>query len=121
MDETILEKALAGELEEEGFENIFLSELGWADYLDKNAKSSYNMNERPSLASDGYYTAGILDSPVEGEAPDPPLPVCFTCSSCAGTKRATQSRAHQKKRDRLRHLAVARLHPIRTYQRRDLS
>jgi hypothetical protein len=67
MDETIVEKALAGELEEEGFENIFLSELGWADYLDKNAKSSYNMNERPSLAADGYYTASILDSPGQGE------------------------------------------------------
>mmetsp|Transcript_37164 Transcript_37164/g.119450 ORF Transcript_37164/g.119450 Transcript_37164/m.119450 type:complete len:192 (+) Transcript_37164:45-620(+) len=65
MDETILEKALAGELEAEGFENCFLSEVGWADYLDKNAKSSYNMNERPSLAADGYYTASILDSPVQ--------------------------------------------------------
>ena len=67
MDETILEKALAGELEEEGAENIFLSEVGWAAYLDKNAQSSYNMNQRPSLASDGYYTASILDSPAIGE------------------------------------------------------
>lgn len=72
MDETILEKALAGELEAEGFENCFLSEVGWADYLDKNAKSSYNMNERPSLAADGYYTASILDSPVQGEPASAP-------------------------------------------------
>jgi len=35
MDETILEKALAGELEEEGAENMFMSEVGWATYLDK--------------------------------------------------------------------------------------
>ena len=35
MDETIIENALAGTLEEEGAENIFLSELGWASYLDK--------------------------------------------------------------------------------------
>lgn len=65
MDETILEKALAGELEEEGFENCFMSEVGWADYLDKNAGSSYNMNERPSMASDGYYTSSILDNPLD--------------------------------------------------------
>ena len=37
MDETILEKALAGELEEEGAENVFMSELGWATYLDEKA------------------------------------------------------------------------------------
>ena len=35
MDETIVENALAGTLEEEGAENIFLSELGWASYLDE--------------------------------------------------------------------------------------
>jgi len=65
MDETILEKALAGELEEEGAENCFMSEVGWADYLDKNSKSSYNMNERPSMAGDGYYTSSILDNPLD--------------------------------------------------------
>jgi len=35
MDETLFENALAGSLEEEGAENIFLSEVGWASYLDK--------------------------------------------------------------------------------------
>ena len=68
MDETILEKALAGELEEEGAENVFMSELGWATYLDQNAGSSYNMNERPSLAQDGYFTADIFSNPVDGAA-----------------------------------------------------
>ena len=66
MDETILEKALAGELEEEGAENVFLSEVGWATYLDKNAGSSYNMNQRPSLAEDGYFTPDVFSNPVEG-------------------------------------------------------
>ena len=37
MDETIIQKAFAGELEEEGAENVFMSELGWASYLDKQA------------------------------------------------------------------------------------
>merc|ERR1719387_3380143 len=64
MDETILEKALAGELEDEGFENVFMSELGWATYLDKEAGGSYNMNERPSLAQDGYFTPDIFSSPI---------------------------------------------------------
>merc|ERR1719181_2534987 len=65
MDETILEKALAGELEEEGAENVFMSEVGWATYLDKEAGSSYNMNERPSMASDGYFTADIFSNPLD--------------------------------------------------------
>lgn len=67
MDETILEKALAGELEEEGAENVFMSELGWATYLDEKAGSSYNLNERPSLAQDGYFTADIFSNPADGE------------------------------------------------------
>jgi len=67
MDETIIENALAGTLEQEGAENIFLSEVGWASYLDKEAKSSYNMNERPSLAEDGYFTASILSNPADSE------------------------------------------------------
>ena len=67
MDETIIEKALLGELEEEGAENPFLSELGWATYLDQNAGSSYNMNQRPSLADDGYYTPDIFSNPADGE------------------------------------------------------
>merc|ERR1712127_623172 len=40
MDETLMEKALAGELEDEGAENVFMSEVGWATYLDQNAESS---------------------------------------------------------------------------------
>jgi len=65
MDETILEKALSGELEEEGLENPFMSEVGWATYLDQEAGSSYNMNQRPSMADDGYFTPSILSNPVE--------------------------------------------------------
>ena len=65
MDETIIEKALSGELEQEGAENVFMSELGWATYLDKNAGSSYNMNERPSQAADGYFTPDIFSNPLE--------------------------------------------------------
>merc|ERR1719247_1240441 len=65
MDETIIEKALSGELEEEGAENVFMSEVGWATYLDQNSKSSYNMNERPSQAQDGYFTADIFSNPLD--------------------------------------------------------
>jgi len=68
MDETIMEKAFSGELEQEGAENVFMSELGWATYLDKNAGSSYNMNERPSKASDGYFTPDVFSNPVDGAA-----------------------------------------------------
>ena len=48
-----------------------MSELGWATYLDKNAESSYNMNERPSLAADGYFTADILSNPLDSAWPRP--------------------------------------------------
>lgn len=65
MDETIMQKALAGELEEEGAENVFLTEVGWASYLDREAKSSYNMNQRPSLAEDGYFTPSIFANPLD--------------------------------------------------------
>merc|ERR1719261_300173 len=65
MDETIMEKALAGELEQEGAENVFMSELGWATYLDQNAGGSYNMNQRPSMAEDGYFTADIFSNPLD--------------------------------------------------------
>merc|ERR1719389_604951 len=65
MDETIIEKALSGELEQEGAENVFLSELGWASYLDKEAGQSYNMNERVSQAGDGYFTPDIFSNPVD--------------------------------------------------------
>ena len=67
MDETIIQKALAGELEEEGAENVFMSELGWASYLDEAAGSSYNMNQRVSIADDGYFTADIFSAPGDGE------------------------------------------------------
>ena len=66
MDETIMQKAISGELEQEGAENVFMSELGWASYLDKNAGSSYNMNERPSKAGDGYFTPDVFSNPIEG-------------------------------------------------------
>jgi len=65
MDETLLEKALAGELEEEGAENVFMSELGWASYLDEAAQGSYNMNERFSLAADGYVTPDVFSNPLD--------------------------------------------------------
>jgi len=65
MDETIIEKALAGELEEEGAENVFMSEVGWATYLDQNAGSSYNMNQRPSQAEDGYFTPDVFTNPID--------------------------------------------------------
>ena len=81
MDETILEKALAGELEEEGAENVFMSELGWATYLDEKAGSSYNLNERPSMAQDGYFTADIFSNPADGEQfCVPPRPTVRCCS-----------------------------------------
>ena len=51
-------RGVQGTLEEEGAENPWMSEAGWADYLDKNAQSSYNMNQRPSKADDGYWTPG---------------------------------------------------------------
>lgn len=35
MDETLFENALAGTLEKEGEDNVFMSEVGWASYLDK--------------------------------------------------------------------------------------
>jgi hypothetical protein len=65
MDETILEKALAGELEEQGAENVFMSEVGWATYLDKECDSSYAMNERVSQASDGYFTPDVFSNPLD--------------------------------------------------------
>mmetsp|Transcript_21404 Transcript_21404/g.43314 ORF Transcript_21404/g.43314 Transcript_21404/m.43314 type:complete len:181 (-) Transcript_21404:268-810(-) len=65
MDETIIERALEGTLEEEGAENVFMSEVGWATYLDQNAGSSYNMNQRVSLADDGYFTPDVFSNPLE--------------------------------------------------------
>jgi len=65
MDETIIQNALAGDLEAEGAENVFLTEVGWASYLDKEAKSSYNMNQRVSQADDGYFTPTFFSNPLE--------------------------------------------------------
>lgn len=65
MDETIIEKALRGELEEEGAENVFMTEVGWASYLDKEAGQSYNMNERVSKAKDGYFTPDFFSNPLD--------------------------------------------------------
>ena len=42
-----------------------MSELGWATYLDNEAESSYNMNERPSKASDGYFTPDVFSNPLD--------------------------------------------------------
>ena len=77
MDETIMEKALAGELEQEGADNVFLTEVGWASYLDKEAGSSYNMNERPSKAQDGYFTPDVFSNPIDGASIRPaPTRIC---------------------------------------------
>merc|ERR1719152_153402 len=65
MDETIIQKALSGELEQEGADNVFLSEVGWATYLDQNCESSYAMNERPSMAQDGYFTPDVFSNPID--------------------------------------------------------
>jgi len=64
MDETMFEKALAGELEDEGLENPYMSEVGWASFLDKEGQQSYNLNERPSKAQDGYFTPDIFSNPL---------------------------------------------------------
>lgn len=63
MDETLFESALSGSLEQEGGDNVFMSELGWAVYLDKYAESSYNMNER--FSEGGYITPDLFDSPIK--------------------------------------------------------
>jgi hypothetical protein len=65
MDETLLEKALSGELEQEGADNCYMSEVGWASYLDENCQSSYNMNQRFSQADDGYVTPDLFSNPVD--------------------------------------------------------
>jgi len=64
MDETIIKNTLAGTLAEEGAENLWLSELGWASYLDKQVQS-YAMNEQASKAGDGYYTPDAFSNPAE--------------------------------------------------------
>ena len=71
MDETIMQKAFAGELEEEGAENVFMSEVGWATYLDQEAGGSYNLNQRPSQAEDGYFTPDIFSNPLDGKMRSP--------------------------------------------------
>ena len=63
-DRGVAGSCAGGELEQEGAENVFMSELGWATYLDEKAGSSYNMNERPSKASDGYFTPDVFSNPL---------------------------------------------------------
>ena len=72
MDETILQRALEGTLEEEGAEQHWLSEVGWADWQDKNGGASYNMNQRFSKADDGYVTPDVFSNPIDG------APVSYT-------------------------------------------
>ena len=42
-----------------------MSELGWATYLDKEAKQSYAMNQRVSEADDGYFTPTAFSNPLK--------------------------------------------------------
>lgn len=65
MDDTLFEAALTGKLQEEGTEQVWLSEIGLAETMDKKYKSSYNMNERPSLSHDGFYTPDVFSSPTD--------------------------------------------------------
>jgi hypothetical protein len=69
MDETILQLAWKGmcktgdpwsELRKEGQTEFWKSELGWAKWLDSQGQS-YNMNERVSLAKDGYLQPSVMD------------------------------------------------------------
>ena len=61
------------------------SEAGWAAYLDQNAGSSYNMNQRPSLAEDGYFTPDIFSNPAEGKRSRIRPPACFP-SGCGAAR-----------------------------------
>ena len=64
MDETILKNTLAGTLAKEGKENLWLSEVGWASYLDEQGQS-YAMNEQVSKAQDGYFTPDAFSNPLK--------------------------------------------------------
>ena len=93
MDETIMEKALSGELEQEGADNVFMSEVGWASYLDKQAGSSYNMNERPSKAQDGYFTPDVFSNPFDGPCTCPaPAHTCQAPRGRVGASRGSARR-----------------------------
>lgn len=105
MDETIIENALAGTLEQEGAENVFMSELGWASYLDKQGQS-YNMNERASVAEDGYYTPDIFANPADvigswldslGRIASDPLNVAFPTISNDPEGRRSYGKADEVK------------------------
>lgn len=64
-----------------------MSEAGWAEWLDKNAGSSYNMNQRPSkIGNDEYFTPDVFSNPLDvltkyfqgvKEASSRPLDVAF--------------------------------------------
>ena len=86
MDETILQRALEGTLEEEGAEQHWLSEVGWADWQDKNGGASYNMNQRFSKADDGYVTPDVFSNPIDG-APLGPLLLLLRCGRGAAPRR----------------------------------
>ena len=64
MDETLFQNTLKGKLAEEGKENVFMSELGWATYLDKEGYS-YAMNQKVSEADDGYFTPDAFSNPLK--------------------------------------------------------
>lgn len=63
MDETLFENVLGDELEREGAEKPWLSEAGWAVYLDSQ-DSGYAMNNKVS-EDFKYFTAGIFSNPFE--------------------------------------------------------
>ncbi|KAG8465650.1 hypothetical protein KFE25_002957 [Diacronema lutheri] len=63
MDETLFDDILSDELEKEGAEKPWLSEAGWALYLDSQ-NSGYAMNEKVS-EDFKYFTAGIFGNPLE--------------------------------------------------------
>ena len=64
MDETLFQNTLKGTLEEEGAENVFMSEVGWATYLDEQGQS-YAMNQKVSEAEDGYFTPDAFSNPLK--------------------------------------------------------
>lgn len=64
MDETLFQNTLKGKLAEEGAENVFMSEVGWATYLDEQGQS-YAMNQKVSEADDGYFTPDAFSNPLK--------------------------------------------------------
>ena len=99
MDETILQRALEGTLEEEGAEQHWLSEVGWADWQDKNGGASYNMNQRFSKADDGYVTPDVFSNPIDGAPLGPAAAAAALregCGAAAGCGRRPPRRVHSR-------------------------